>query len=414
MFSLLVWTALLLQPPDTDVTTVIRQHLEQLAIFNPALEAAQQQVRAAQARAEAAGNLPDPQLKAGLFLEPLETRVGAQNFRLGISQRLPTLRKWRSRKAVGDARILVAAEQLRSLLLQLETQFLQSLADWYYLQRTKAIHQEHQQLLRSLESVSGERYRINQAGYQDLINIQIELDRLQDLIESVELMIPQREATLNRLLGRDPREPLNLDIALPDLQIDDDALPSEPVAHHPQLRVAINQAKLSQQQLDLTKLDRVPDVTVGLEWMQTDEAIMATPGSGDDPVVLTVGVNLPVWRGQLKARERAVAAEIEGYEAKQHAIWQELVNTLTNARFQYRDAARRYRLYQQQIMPKAQEALEVTLAAFENGKTNFSAVIDAEEALLDFQLTLEKAQMERFKAWATIRAASADVNVEVF
>ena len=56
---------------------------------NPSLTAARQQWQALQQRPEIVRALPDPMLTYGYWLRSVETRVGANNNRLALSQKFP-------------------------------------------------------------------------------------------------------------------------------------------------------------------------------------------------------------------------------------------------------------------------------------------------------------------------------------
>ncbi|MGH9548714.1 MAG: TolC family protein, partial [Terriglobales bacterium] len=67
------------------VDTVVRQVLAD----NPQLNSARLKWEAMKERPRIAGSLPDPTLSYGYFFDNVETRVGAQNQRVGLSQKIP-------------------------------------------------------------------------------------------------------------------------------------------------------------------------------------------------------------------------------------------------------------------------------------------------------------------------------------
>ncbi len=79
--SLLLSGAVNAEPLDDLLVQALRQ--------NPELEAARLKWEAMQERPRIAGSLPDPMLSYGHFFQNVETRVGAQNQRIGLSQRIP-------------------------------------------------------------------------------------------------------------------------------------------------------------------------------------------------------------------------------------------------------------------------------------------------------------------------------------
>ncbi|MDQ6824680.1 MAG: TolC family protein, partial [Candidatus Eremiobacteraeota bacterium] len=56
---------------------------------NPGVAAARLNWEAMQEKPAIAGSLPDPMATYGYFFQNVETRVGAQNQRFGLSQKIP-------------------------------------------------------------------------------------------------------------------------------------------------------------------------------------------------------------------------------------------------------------------------------------------------------------------------------------
>jgi outer membrane protein TolC len=74
--------------------------------------------------------------------------------------------------------------------------------------------------------------------------------------------------------------------------------------------------------------------------------------------------------------------------------------------FQHRDGTRRVALFQDSLIPKGQEALRSLDTAYQSGKGGFLDLIDAQRALLEFQLQAAQAQTDRAKALAAIEHLS--------
>ena len=63
--------------------------------------------------------------------------------------------------------------------------------------------------------------------------------------------------------------------------------------------------------------------------------------------------------------------------------------------YKRRDAESRTDLYRDSLLPKAEQVLNVTQQAFAAGRSDFLAVIDAQRALLEFQLAYERARTDQ-------------------
>ncbi|MEP7250352.1 MAG: TolC family protein, partial [Spartobacteria bacterium] len=80
-FSLLISISVHAEPLDR----LLREVLDK----NPSLNSARLKWEAMKERPRIAGSLPDPMLSYGYFFDNVETRVGAQNQKVGLSQKIP-------------------------------------------------------------------------------------------------------------------------------------------------------------------------------------------------------------------------------------------------------------------------------------------------------------------------------------
>jgi outer membrane protein TolC len=154
---------------------------------------------------------------------------------------------------------------------------------------------------------------------------------------------------------------------------------------------------------EVARKDGLPDLTVGLDYVFTGNAAMSSvPDSGQDPILLSFGINLPVWREKYDAgvresvaRRLAIANQREGQAAL-------LAASIQRAWFEHIDADRRVRLYEHTLIPKAEESLRASLAGFRAGDTSFLDLLDTERTLLEFAVAVERARADRGKALARL------------
>lgn len=124
----------------------------------------------------------------------------------------------------------------------------------------------------------------------------------------------------------------------------------------------------------------------------TDPALMpGTRDSGKDPVMAGFSINLPIWVGKYRAGMREAQARYEAALKTRSDRANTLSADLKLALFNYQDASRKIALYRDALIPKADQTLKVTQRAFEAGRLDFLALIDAQRVLLEFQLIYERA-----------------------
>ena len=80
---------------------------------------------------------------------------------------------------------------------------------------------------------------------------------------------------------------------------------------------------------------------------------------------------------------------------------------LERAIFTYNDAARLVRLYDESVLPKARQTLELSQADFATDEASLTDVLDAERALLASELSLIGAKAQLLRGEAKIESLVA-------
>lgn len=366
------------------------------ALFNsPELEAAYQRWVAQSQRIAQVGALPDPRLSVGFFANEVETRVGAQQARLGLSQTLPWLGALRAREDAAGAQAQAAWVEYKATELSITRRVVSAIYALHDLDRSVEISSENLELLRSFEDSVRSRYRVGAGSHPDLIRTQVELGLMDDRVRSLIASRPMLVAQLNALLDRPHDSPIELprDIPVPVIETSLDALIAQANSANPEL-LALGERMRAQQSLtESARYAGKPELTVGIETIFTDQAINPSiPESGDDPLLLSFSMNIPIWREKYDAQVRESIAQRLALANTRAQAQNNLSARISAAYFDYSDALRRSTLYEQTLIPKATESLQSTLAAFRTGSSGFTDLLDAQRVLLEFELSAQHAR----------------------
>jgi outer membrane protein TolC len=374
---------------------------------NPALQASVHVWASAQEKPKAVSSLPDPQLGFRYYVQEVETRVGPQKQALGLTQRFPWKGKRKLAGKLAGASAKQAGEHHEALRRRLFEEFKQGFAEYFYIHKAIELVRMESELLKELESVVTIRYMAGSAGYTEMLRIQVEMDRLEDRVKSLKDLARPVLAALNAILDRPPVTQVELPETLaswiPERQVAaSDAWLTNVDENNPELRAITFQAEEAAQAVSLARKNFFPDVTVGVEWINTGSSAMPNvEDNGKDPIILTFGVNLPVWRG--KYRAEAAMAEQKRMAAMRQREDEEnrLVAELEMVLYGYHDGLRKIALYRETIIPKARESLEVTRKAFESNESEYLDLIDVERTLFEFELAYVRAVADTVKALAS-------------
>jgi outer membrane protein TolC len=374
---------------------------------NPELQAAFRQWKGAEQDIVVQRALPDPTFTYGYYFESVETRVGPQDQRFGLSQRFPAFGKLSAREAIATEAANAAEQRYSKQRLKLQQSITKAYAELYYLQRNIAITQDRMQLISDLEGVARARYKSG-SPLAPVMQAQVELGRLEDNITSLQDMLQPTKARLNALLNRQADAPLSIASTLPYRQLDilNEDMSANLARTSPELLELEANIARSENQINLARRSRLPDIMLGISYIDTADASMAVPDSGKDPVIGTVGITLPIWFGKNRARiESAASMKTAAQLALENRI-QTLEADIRQALFKLRDADRKINLYKESLVPKARQSLEVNRQGYETGGMEFINLIDAERILLEFELAYERALADHLIARADLSRLS--------
>jgi len=407
------------EPLSADAFHVVDDQLrglvDTLLADNPAVAAARGRSRSALERVGQERALPDPLLTYRYFARTPETRVGPQEHQLELSQTLP----WAGKRRLQGTRAERMAGGLDSEAEDVGRRAVADLKRAYfeaaYLQEALRVNGEEREMLRRFESIALRRYTTGQGIQQHVVKVQTEISRLEDRETDLRQRIATVSQKIAELIGR-PEEPLVLapiELPLPPAAKANEIPEASAVAEHP--RVAALESRVASDRLwaERRKLESKPDFRLGLGYTSVgrreDLAGTLNPpeGNGKDVVALSVGVNLPVFRGRIRAGV-AEARQSEQADRDQLAAVQDRLRfEIAEARLRADSLGQRGRLYDEVIVPQAEESLASAEAAYTTDRLGFLDLLDAERVLFQARLTYHRLVTDLWIALSDLELATA-------
>ena len=151
-----------------------------------------------------------------------------------------------------------------------------------------------------------------------------------------------------------------------------------------------------------------PDLTVGIDYIETDEALMPVEDSGKDPLIGVASITVPLWFGKHRGEVKRATAALEAAERTSEQRALTLVAELRTAEFKLDDALRRVALYEERVVPAAEQSVEAAEASYRAGTADFDALVTAHEMALESQLSLARARAEALTAAARLARLAGD------
>ncbi len=390
---------------ELPVSPALEDYVRYALARSPVLEAAYRNWQAAMEQIPQASALPDPRLSYRYYLQEVETRVGPQDWAMGLSQTFPWFGKRGLRADIAAEEAAAAWYSFQARKAAVVRAVKDAYYELYYLKRAIRVTERARDLVEHLEAVARTRYSSGAVEHADVIRAQVELGTLEDQLHALRELHEPLAARLNAALNRPATAELRCALNIDDATLE--APPQRVVAAleelNPELLALGRQAESRARAVELAGKAFYPDITLGLDYIDTDSARMSgVRGSGEDPVIASVSINVPIWRASYRAGERQRRAQHRAALAERDQRANTLMARVKMVLFRYRDADRKAGLYRDTLLPKATQSLQATEAAYRAGKGSFLDLVEAERVLLEFELTRERAVTDRAQRLAEL------------
>lgn len=373
---------------------------------SPELRTMRQEADAAAQRIGPAGALPDPVVRVELMninnygngASPslLPWKVGETKYTLMQSFPLWGKRDLRRNAAAADAK--QADARTEATWAELSARIKTAYAEYYRAAGDRRLVGEVLDLMVRLEQIAQVRYASGLVGQSDAIRAQLEQTAMRTELISLDSEKRQIRAKLNGLLARDSAAPLAEPEALrpvPALSTDDaTALVERARNRNPQIAAELARLAAAQKSRELTFANRYPDLQVGVSPTQVGSRI-TTWG-------LMFEMNIPLQQESRRAQEREAESMVSAARSRADALSNQLLGEL-GADLAGLDAARSTEtLIKTQLLPQSELSLQSSLPAYENGKTEFTVLLEA-------QRQIRKARQELLKSQVDAQMRLADI-----
>lgn len=449
---ILMTTLLLLAAAAPDIQPAtgeaeLRSYVIEALENHPALQQRHEEWQAALERIPQVTALDDPMFTYGQFI-----LSESQRAKMAFAQKFPWFGTLRAR---GD-KAAAEAEAVYSRLIAERDAIVYRVKKSYYeyalLAERLRIVEAQADLLEYVEDIVRVKLALALATDDELLRVSIARTELDDRQTGLEQLRPALSRQLGTAVGREHDEllPWPAETILPPPAPDAESISDQIRATNPSLDVFEHRIAALDVQEELARKAGLPNITLGLDWtaisnpttVRPDRPYPATlnaasrtlstlsgntpfvprnsaidayalrysnepivyPDRAEDNLMISLSLSVPLWRKKVRggvneARHRRVAAERE-----QHALFLELDRSAAMVRFEIEDAARRYQLFGDSLIPQAEmtyESLQEKYAADTAGK-EFIDILDAVQQLLDFQLEQARALTRWQQAWAEL------------
>ena len=373
---------------------------------NPEIIVSARRLAAAEAHVPMAGALDDPALMYRGWQVPLQqpwNYNAAQNMFM-LSQTFPGFGKRSLRTRVAQTNVATAKAALDAIRLDVRIRVRKAFYDLLRAEDGLRIHDEHVDIARQAVEAARIKYSVGKVPQQDILKALISMTRLAEHLIRFEQDIELAQARLDTLLGRDPREPINVRgayataIDLPSLE----ALEKAALQSRPDLAQSQAAVEKSRQEQALARKAYSPDFTVSAGYM-----LMPRGSEFRNNYMVEGSINLP-WLNRRKHESEIAEATamVNEQDAEIAAMRNAAFGQIQEALVQTKSARKLASIYQNSLRPQAEATLHSTVIAYENDRTEFLDLLDSQMTVIDLDLAY-------FQALADFEARLADLELAV-
>ena len=395
------------------VAPVLLQHVETLADLelaamsnNPTLRRMQQEAAAEWAKVGYVAKLPDPTLSGMFFGDAMNFVPDRQLSELQYIQMIHLIGRLKAESQMEHFEALVAENQYQAERLRVVGEIRATWYKLYVLGKQISTTQADQVQLESLIKTANARVAAGDAQPGDVLMATLELSSLQEQLLSYRQQLVATMAELNRLAGRESRTPISaptrLDVEIP--QWDHDLLHHIAMGAQPELNAARLRTTATRWGIEVARLKRRPDVSVGASWMvMAADPADISPGAGNDAWTLNVSSTLPIWHRKNDAMVNEATRQHYAAHATEDEVSLRIDATLRDLWEQARAAQQTIELYEKTILPQARQTFEADHKSLVNNTVTFDRVIRDYRTLLNLELGYHRAVGQLATTLARIR-----------
>lgn len=387
-------------------------HADNVLSFDQALRLAQDRSRqlaaqdaaatAAREMAVAAGQLPDPMLKAGIDSLPINgpdqfsvSRDFMTQRSIGVAQEFTRedKRKTRAARFGREAEAAQAGGALALTKLQRDTAT--AWLDRHYLERLRELLTGQHDEARLQVEAADAAYRGGRGSQADVFAARSAVAQIDDRIAQAERQVATAKILLARWVGDAATQPLGTSPATEAVRLNAADLETR-LAHHPQIAVMVKQEEMAEAEAELARANKKADWSAELMFSQRGPAYSN---------MISFNVSIPLQWDQKNRQDRELAAKLataEQMRAQREEAARVYVAEALAMLEEWQSNGERLKRYDASLIPLAADRTRAAIAAYRGGTAILSTVLDARRTEIDVRIERVRLEMETARLWAQL------------
>jgi outer membrane protein TolC len=359
-------------------------------------------VRSSREMAIAAGQLPDPVLKAGIDNLPVNgedrfsvTRDFMTMRRIGVMQELTRgeKRELRAQRFEREAEKGIAEKAMATASIQRGTA-LAWLERYYAEAMLKVVAEQIEQVKGEIAAAEAV-YRGGRGSQADVIGAHSTLAALEDKASELRRRVLVGKTNLARWVGDGADAPLAVPPRIDSVRLNEAALEQD-LAHHPEIAVLTKQQEIAVAEAKIAQASRTPDWTLEVAYQQRG-ALFSN--------MVSVGVSVPLPWDRANRQDREIASKLamaEQVRAQREEMLRAHAGEVRGMIAEWQNGRERLARYEKDLLPLAAERSKAALAGYQGGKTGITDLLLARRNETDMRMQAVQLEMDTARLWAQL------------
>ncbi|WP_137860697.1 MULTISPECIES: TolC family protein [Variovorax] len=352
--------------------------------------------------AVAAGQRPDPTLRAGINNLPVNgedrfslTRDFMTMRSVSVMQELTRSDKLSARSARYEKEADVADAGRTLAVTKLQASTAAAWLDRYFQERMREVLVQQRDEARLQIEAADAAYRGGKGNQADVFAARSAVAQIEDRIAQVERQIATATTALARWVGAPAASSLG---SMPRI----DQVPLTPqdletrLAHHPQIQMMLKQEETAQAEAEIARANKKADWTVEVMYSQRGSAYSN---------MLSVNLSVPLQWDQANRQDRELASKlamVERMRAEREEATRSHVSEALTMLQEWRSDRDRLDRYDNSLIPLAAERTRGAIAAYRGSAAPLYGVLEARRNEVDIRMERIRLEMDAGRLWAQL------------
>src|SRR5258706_1866510 len=359
-------------------------------------------VRSSREMAVAAGQLPDPVLKAGIDNLPINgedrfsvTRDFMTMRRIGIMQELTRgeKRDLRAQRFEREAEKGIAEKAMATASIQRGTAL--AWLDRYYAEAMLKVFAEQIGQVKGEIAAAEAVYRGGRGSQADVIGAHSTLAALEDKASELRRRVLVGKTNLARWMGEGADAPLAALPAMETVRLDE-ATVDQDLLHHPEIAVLVKQEEIAVAEAKIAQASSTPDWTLEVAYQQRGPAFSN---------MVSVGVSVPLPWDRANRQDREISSKLamaEQARAQREEMLRAHVGEVRGMIAEWQNGRERLARYEKDLLPLAAERSKAALAGYQGGHAGITDLLLARRNETDMRTQAVQLEMDTARIWAQL------------